>query len=467
MIPSNGLICPNESVHLFCSNSGSYQWQGPSGIVGGNSSDIYASIPGYYYCLVDSGGCVLASNDLELKQYSTPYLLVTPNNVICPDSSVQINVITNDSSIIQWQAPFSGNNPFQIVYAPGHYSCLVTSCNITTDAGVDILASAVTASINTPGPLDFCPGDSVTLYANPGMVMYQWQPDNSINPYNVVYYSGNYSVITTDGYGCTKESAPVTVNVNNGLPPPVVFANSPLCLGDTLQLTTNSPSATNFNWSGPNSFSSFDAEPKIFNVVFSDTGTYTVSLNQGTCVNTASINIEIDSLPESIISTSDPLCLKLPASIFTNSILDATYQWTSPDGQSHLTNSIQFSPLLSKDTGMYYLVVRKGNCIRTKQYTIYAEDCSVIIPNIITPNNDGKNDYFGLNGVEIEKIDCKIYNRWGKLIYDWDSPNGNWDGTNKVNGHKVADGAYFYIMKLKLFNQLERLYKGYIQVIND
>ena len=107
------------------------------------------------------------------------------------------------------------------------------------------------------------------------------------------------------------------------------------------------------------------------------------------------------------------------------------------------------------------------HCIRTKQYTIYAEDCSVIIPNIITPNNDGKNDYFGLNGVEIEKIDCKIYNRWGKLIYDWDSPNGNWDGTNKVNGHKVADGAYFYIMKLKLFNQLERLYKGYIQVIND
>ncbi len=65
------------------------------------------------------------------------------------------------------------------------------------------------------------------------------------------------------------------------------------------------------------------------------------------------------------------------------------------------------------------------------------------LPNVFTPNGDGINDWFvaKTSGL-VEKVDMKIFNRNGVLIYRTEEPKINWDGT--YNGRIVSPGVYFY-----------------------
>ena len=60
---------------------------------------------------------------------------------------------------------------------------------------------------------------------------------------------------------------------------------------------------------------------------------------------------------------------------------------------------------------------------------------TLFIPNVFTPNGDGKNDYFETTGTDnpcykISKL--TIFNRWGKKVFGAEGGNFKWDG--KSNG---------------------------------
>ncbi len=66
------------------------------------------------------------------------------------------------------------------------------------------------------------------------------------------------------------------------------------------------------------------------------------------------------------------------------------------------------------------------------------------LPNIFTPNGDGVNDYFMPAPYKfVQKVDMKIFNRWGNLIFQTDNPDIMWDGT--IDGKPVPEGVYFYL----------------------
>jgi gliding motility-associated-like protein len=70
------------------------------------------------------------------------------------------------------------------------------------------------------------------------------------------------------------------------------------------------------------------------------------------------------------------------------------------------------------------------------------------IPNVFTPNNDGKNDVFALTGLSDpceDFLNVLIYNRWGQLVYESNEIDFKWDGKNK-NGGAAAEGTYFVII---------------------
>ena len=71
------------------------------------------------------------------------------------------------------------------------------------------------------------------------------------------------------------------------------------------------------------------------------------------------------------------------------------------------------------------------------------------MPNAFSPNNDGYNDiYKAKNGWQsLVEFHATIYNRWGQKIYEWDDPEGGWDGT--FNGSNVKQGVYFVNVEAK------------------
>jgi gliding motility-associated-like protein len=73
----------------------------------------------------------------------------------------------------------------------------------------------------------------------------------------------------------------------------------------------------------------------------------------------------------------------------------------------------------------------------------------VQIPNVFTPNNDGLNDCYKIEGLtKCDDIVFKVYNRWGQLQFETTNYQNCWNGRNMLN-EEVTPGVYFYLLKIK------------------
>ena len=81
------------------------------------------------------------------------------------------------------------------------------------------------------------------------------------------------------------------------------------------------------------------------------------------------------------------------------------------------------------------------NCIDSVCSTINIYVNSVfVIPNIFTPNGDGKNDVFEIENIDKGTWELIIYNRWGNKVYENKSYNNQWDASN------TTTGVYYYTL---------------------
>ena len=71
-------------------------------------------------------------------------------------------------------------------------------------------------------------------------------------------------------------------------------------------------------------------------------------------------------------------------------------------------------------------------------------DAELIVPNIFTPNGDGKNDYFRLTDEGVTGKSVQVVNRWGQTVYTGED-QFSWDGT--INGEPCQEGVYYYIIR--------------------
>jgi len=80
---------------------------------------------------------------------------------------------------------------------------------------------------------------------------------------------------------------------------------------------------------------------------------------------------------------------------------------------------------------------------------ICIDNCPIYnLPNVFTPNGDGANDmYIPFPYRFIDRIEIKIFNRWGQLVFEGTDPNINWDGTN-LSGKDLSEGTYFYTCRV-------------------
>lgn len=92
------------------------------------------------------------------------------------------------------------------------------------------------------------------------------------------------------------------------------------------------------------------------------------------------------------------------------------------------------------------------------------------LPNVVTFNGDGVNDFYKAIRVKhIKDIELYIYNRWGQLVYETTDPYFKWDGKVIQTKTLCSEGTYFYICtvnELRVKPTKPRLLKGYIQVFH-
>ena len=121
------------------------------------------------------------------------------------------------------------------------------------------------------------------------------------------------------------------------------------------------------------------------------------------------------------------------------------YKWTTP-------HSDTTAVVLGVTNGAYFVLVRDANnCSLLKSDTVPCmggPDVPCLMgSSLITPNQDGKNDFFELHRCDGNVVTLEVYNRWGQLVYKNDNyASDSWTGVDQ-SGNLLPEGAYFYVTK--------------------
>jgi gliding motility-associated-like protein len=362
MSPTDGIICPNDSVLLTCEVGLNYYWISPNGDSIGTTQSIQVHIPGLYSCIHTAlDGCVQTSNFVEVKQYNTPYLTVTPGNVICTNGSAVISVQASNSAIIQWQPPLSGSDQSKIITAAGIYSCKITACGITTTDSVTITQS-ITPSIITATDSSICPGDTLTLNGNSGMDSYQWISQTSSDPFLYVTMPGTYVLRTSDIYGCYGFSVPFMVTALPQAVAPTVRDTS-ICAGQSISISASGPGPIAWYHSITGG-TSFNVGTTYSTPIISNHTTYYLRTLDSICGSRiVPMNVSIyTSSTHPTFSGDTTLCIGDSLSLVANSS-GLNYVWTGPGGISGTHQSIGVSSVSALDQGYYTLQYNDAMCI--------------------------------------------------------------------------------------------------------
>ena len=151
------------------------------------------------------------------------------------------------------------------------------------------------------------------------------------------YFMGAAGMLTIFEPGITqievKNIGSVPWYFNADILPLTTTSNTPLCSGETLNLTADfgAVSGASYSWSGPNSFTSTQQNPDISNVTTAASGTYTVTATDGTTISTQTQVVVVNPTPDAVATPStQSICSgSLIASIgLTGSVSGTTFNWT-------------------------------------------------------------------------------------------------------------------------------------------
>ncbi|RYD95263.1 MAG: PKD domain-containing protein, partial [Sphingobacteriales bacterium] len=450
-----------------------YKWNfgdGSPEVTSANPVHNYAA-PGTYYIKLIAQSIHGCTDTFALPQpviiYATPTVAINSLPEVCAKSSLQFtSQVTSQDQIIAYE--WRVNNIVQgtatsLTYlfpTAGSYDVKLT---VTTQNGCAVIQTKTITVRALPVPAAapntaICIGSSIQLNAFDGN-NYSWSPATALSNPNIASPTASpvvdtrYRVTVTNQYGCIqKDSILIRVDKKVGL------QHSPdmiTCRGTAVRLNASGNTPT-FIWdpaTGLNSTTgtSVTANPDL-------TTTYRViGISQNVCPSdTGFVKVTVGDVPT--VNAGPDLVINAGTQIVfpTTTTGGVTgYLWTPSTG---LDCSTCPTPGFTADQNIRYRVsVRtQYGCTASDeiQVTVLCNKGAVYIPNAFTPNGDGRNDIFYVNGFGLAKVKSfNVFDRWGKNVFSRNNfPAGNssygWNG--RVGGMEVNTTTTFvYVIEVE------------------
>ncbi|HVU58039.1 MAG TPA: PKD domain-containing protein [Puia sp.] len=244
------------------------------------------------------------------------------------------------------------------------------------------------------------------------------------------------------------------------------------CAPGYIHFDNNSLGGQTYLWDfGDGSTSTDRTPPDHFYI---NPGQYTVKLHvtdPATCNVNADTSVTITLLPKpsgDFTTTPDPPTPNTPTSFFpTNSPDVVKWEWIFGDGSSEVkfTGDSAKHQYMKTDTFQACLVVfNSAGCSDTVCHPVATLINPLLdVPNAFTPGRFGQNSIIKVMGFGIVRMNFRIYNRWGQMVFQSINPDMGWDGT--FRGNLQPMDVYAYTLEAEFSDGTHVTRKGDITLV--
>jgi uncharacterized delta-60 repeat protein/gliding motility-associated-like protein len=352
------------------------------------------------------------------------------------------NGSTNDFALVRYNADGSLDNSFDI---DGKVITVIGSGSLGYSIAIQCDGKIVVAGQNdNSSNWDFalvrylgseeilgqsiiaCSNDTIILNAGAGKDSYLWSTGATTqaiqvkSPDSQQVYRDTISVFTTIDYCKFSDTIAVTI-----LPSPVITTladHSKICINDSVILKGDGGFA-DYLWDNGSTDSFLVARQNALH--------WLQVTNSFDCSTKKISEVEVVDSASTLLNLGDDrlICNGTSFTLYAGDKFDS-YLW-----QDGSTGS---SFVASKD-GSYSVVVT--NVCGSASDSVTLGFWNIFIPNLFTPDNDGHNDIFSVQGIEKGEWKLSIYNRWGDRVYFSEHYDNSW------NGGGLSQGVYYYSLE--------------------
>jgi gliding motility-associated-like protein len=359
------IICEGDTIQIEVIGGNSFNW-----LTTNNISNSTVSNP-QVWPTTSTTYKVLASDINTCADTAEITITVNPKPVV--DAGIDQNICFGDSTFLN-----ASGNALSYSWSNGVIDGILFEANTTQDyivVGTDINnctnQDTVTVNILSLPTIDagldetICFGDSIQLSASEGGDNYLWTPNNNItsniisNPIVFPASLSQYVVTGTDLNNCSNKDS-VLVLVND-LPVIVTSNDASICYGDSIVISASG--GTTYQWLNQDSISNINvSNPEVWPLLSS---TYQVIVTgANSCIDTAEINIQVNSLPLVDAGINQNICTGDTTQI--NVVGAVNYQWSPNinisatilstisawpiDTTSYIVTGIDANSCINKDT---------------------------------------------------------------------------------------------------------------------
>lgn len=440
----------------------------------------YLTAGTYNFDVTNSEGCTSArSSDVIIEQQPPTPSAPVVNSIIQPSctvatGSVALSGLPTEGTWTLTRYPGtvktsgSGANTTITGLSPGTYNYTITNdrgCTSLASANIIITVQPVTPSAPVIGtitqPTCIVATGTVVLKNLPSQGSWTLNcfPDGS----NITgsgtsitirdLLPGTYYFTVTNSVGCTSaRSSDVIIDQQPSTTPLIKITNpQPVCSPQTVNLTN--PSITQGStegliftyWQDPRATIPYNNPSQATEGTWYIKGTTSLG-----CYGIQPVVVEVFQQPEAHAGPDQTLNYNF------NTSLDADYPpenstgtWSLISGSGTFSDKYDAKSLiegLSVGKNILQWSVDNGVCPLAEDYLLITVQ-DLVIPTLIIPDMDGRNDYFILEGIEsLGRTEIAIFDRRGMIVYRNNEYDNSWYGLDN-KGYQLPEDTYFYVLR--------------------
>jgi hypothetical protein len=439
--------CAGASATLTgAGGPGTLSWAGPAGWTGvglnATVNNFQSVNNGIYTLTVNNFGCI-TTKTVQLTLTTQPTATVSNSGPVCLGSPVTFSaVLPPSASYWYWYKStpyfYGGYNVSNTTIAvstattAGTYTFYVgfPGCPAQTYTTNVVVISPTTPTVSNTGP--YCVGQTIQLNANAAAgSTFTWSGPGAFtstlqSPTRgpaTTTMGGVYTV--TAGVGSCKTTGTTNVIINPS-PTVIIGSNSPVCVGNPINLTSSG--GTTYTWTGPGGFTSGLQNPVIASSTTVMAGVYTVTVgNASGCKSTGTVNVTINT-PTTSAANTGPYCPGQTITLTTPAA--TTYTWSGPSAFTSNSQNPNISSAATAMSGVYTVTSSTGGCIATAT-------TNVLVNPAPTPTASNTGPYCPGNTIQL--------NVGAFTTYTWSGPSAfssNSQNPVQTNAQTTYGGSY-------------------------